>query len=163
MYLLLLNILGRILSVNTVSVSICKNEFPCDEIIDTSRCRWEDEYIYHKIYFVRVFLEEGPPQNELIGMSMSDTQHGYRLLVSISFKLVLKAPSILCSTSSLSSTAWWSIHLIFSPIWSHVNENEKPKIKKSKVSNIEKKNNGLERMLDRYQSPNFGVNALDGF
>ncbi len=62
----LFDISGRILSVDTVSLSICRNDFTPGEI-DTDRCHWLEEYKYHKFHFLRVFLEAGPPQNELIG------------------------------------------------------------------------------------------------
>ncbi len=50
---------------------------------------------------------------------------------------------------------------IFSPIWSHVNENEKKSLKNKIFKKLKKKCSG--DMMDRYLSPKFGVNPLDGF
>ncbi len=50
---------------------------------------------------------------------------------------------------------------VFSPIWSHVNENEK---KKSNIAKFWKTENKWSRdMLKRYISTKFGINLLDRF
>ncbi len=52
---------------------------------------------------------------------------------------------------------------IFSPIWSHVKENEKKIRKKSKIKNFEKQKKWSGDMVDRYLSPKFGINSFSGF
>ncbi len=59
--------------MGTVSLSVCRDDFAYAEI-KTGSCHWMDEYKYHKIYFLRIFLEAGPPQSELIGRHVCDIQ-----------------------------------------------------------------------------------------
>ena len=63
---------------------------------------------------------------------------------------------------AVSDKIWFEV---FSPIWSHVNENEKKivKKKKSKLQNFEKEKKWSGDMVKRYFSTKFGINLLDRF
>ena len=50
--------------------------------------------------------------------------------------------------------------VVFSPMWSHVNENEK---KKSKMQNFDKQKKWSGDRMKRYLSTKFGINLPDGF
>lgn len=58
---------GRIFSIQTVTLTISKDLWHCGVEINPEVCTWPDTYKCHKLYFLRVFYELGPPRVEHIG------------------------------------------------------------------------------------------------
>ncbi len=52
---------------------------------------------------------------------------------------------------------------VFSPMWSHVNENEKKIVKNQKCEILKTKKKWSGDMVKTYLSTKFGINLHDGF